>query len=118
MGNGANTLENSFGKFSWAKKKLTDLELKYAQAARFYGWDHEVIMSMEAIVFDKYYRAINVLSCRERLANMTNADWPNMKKEDRRPMFKKISKDAYPSENKKSLKFTAESLRELINGDR
>lgn len=75
---------------------------------------------MEAGVFDEYYRCIEVIESQKQLMNFTANDWPNLKKTKRSELMKTIKKMAYPGflKRKEALKFTAEALKEIINGNR
>ena len=58
--------------------------------ARFYGWTDETIGSMEAIVFNKYFKAIEPLQCEETLLSINSSVFPHMKDDRRKSFFRDL----------------------------
>ena len=84
--------------------------------ASFYGWRHEYLMDMEASTFSNYSKCIEVIEAQQQLVSLTSSDWPNLKTDKRKSIFKEIQKVARPGflVAKKKLEFSPEFLREVI----
>lgn len=55
---------------------------------------------MDSHTASEYLQAMEVLDAQEQLSRMGTADWPNLKKEDRKRIHRKLHKQAYPSTHK------------------
>ena len=82
--------------------------------ARFYQWDLADIKNMNMDEFNSYHEAMTRIEAREHLVSLNLADYPNMKSEDRRKLFKSISDKAYPPKPE-DFKST-EDLARFLNG--
>jgi len=95
--------------------RTTFMEFQLAKMASFYGWTHEYLMGMEAKVFMKYFRTIQVIEAQDQLASFTAHDWPNFKKGIRKEIFGKVEKLAKSVFPRKKVKFTKELLESIVN---
>ena len=69
-----------------------------AQVARFYGWTHDYIRSLEAEVFDQYFKAIEVIRANETLIQLKVSDFPQLDGKQRSKVHAQFSKRANPKE--------------------
>ena len=63
---------------------------------RFYGFNYNELMSMDADIYMMYLIGINQLRNEEMLYDMTICDYPNLKDQGRKDIHKKIYKNAFP----------------------
>jgi hypothetical protein len=80
--------------------------------ARFYGWPPDVIDRLDAYEFATYFKGVEILMARETLENWTANDWPNIKKDKRESMHRKLHRVAYP--DNKPIAMTPETLANFI----
>lgn len=73
--------------------------------ASFYGWSIDYIESLPHGDVVGFYEAITVLEAQMRLVDMNIADYPNMKKEDRRKFYRQMKKIAYPESIQSTVSF-------------
>ena len=57
---------------------------------RFYGWDPWQVENMPVRVFNEYFRAMDVLSAEEQLSGIQIALSPDLKKEKRGELIRKL----------------------------
>jgi len=60
------------------------------------------------------WQAITVIEAQEQLKQMSVADWPNMKKQQRSKVHKELFSKAYPSEVRKKNYITPEQLQKVL----
>jgi hypothetical protein len=53
----------------------------------------------------KYWKAVNVIQAREYLLKMNLADYPSMKKEERKKFYREMKGEAYPVHMQKTLDY-------------
>jgi len=78
-----------------------------ASLARFYGWNDRDISSMPYKRAVMYWRAINILEGRESLVKLNISDYPKMKNDGRKKLFRSLRKEAYPRHLQKTMEFDA-----------
>ena len=85
--------------------------------ARYYGFSHDDLLSMDCQWFNMYYRAITVIEAQEELVGMQRVSYPHLKNKNRKDLHKKYSSLAYPHEKKKFIS-PKELMKELgaLNG--
>ena len=88
-----------------------------AKLAYFYKWSHEYIESLPYRIALEYFEAITVIEAQNFLADLTKADYPNLKKEDRRKIHREMHNKAYPYEEQKPVS-AKEMARILSHGRR
>lgn len=69
---------------------------------RFYGWTAHYVENMEASLAEEYWKAITPIEATEYMAQMKMADFPHLKKEERRKTWKEISKKARLKDDEQS----------------
>lgn len=71
---------------------------------------------MKPRVFRSYLECIGTLEASEQISSFTQTDWPHMKKDKRKEIFKKLKKrvDAFSAPSTEDL--TEELLKEMISG--
>ena len=70
---------------------------------------------MLAVDFSEYNKAIDILEAQSMLVAFTIADYPNMKKEDKKRLHSRVYKTAYPhSVDAKGV--TAQELARMLGG--
>ena len=87
--------------------------------ARFYGFGHDEIESMDYESFLAYVKAIEVLRAKETLMNIQIASFPNAKKEHKDKIHRELMKQVN-SENfdKPKNVLTTEDIARMMNGRR
>lgn len=80
------------------KKKLTtdEFDFKLAKICYFYGWTPQIVEELSAEEVEKFWHLITRLEAQKMLENFTLADWPNMKKDKRASLHRKLHDMAYP----------------------
>lgn len=84
---------------------------------RFYSMQPSELFNLEEITVNQIFQAIPILEAQEQLVNLKNQDFPTMKNEARRKLFKHLNKIAYPvkiKESKKSL--SIDDIAKILNG--
>lgn len=85
--------------------------------ANFYGFSHQQLMEMQADTFHQYWLAITAIEAQDMLKQMQIADYPHLKKEDRKKVYNSIHKQAYPVKPSKEGKMlTSEDIANFLNG--
>ena len=62
----------------------------------FYGWKLQDIYDLTIDQFESFWQAITPIEAQDMLTQFTILDWPNMKKEARQSLHRKIHKQAFP----------------------
>lgn len=74
----------------------------------------EEIETVDSERVESLWQAITVIEAQEQLKQMSIADWPNMKKQQRSKIHKELFKQAYPSEIRKKNYITPEDLGKVL----
>lgn len=83
-----------------------------------YGYTIEYVRSLPESEFIMLLEAANVLQARDKLFQLNASDYPQLKKEPRKKLFKQISKVAFPRDESK-IQSTSEVMNDLarmLNG--
>ena len=67
-----------------------------AKVARFYGFSHNEIESMDAVIFSQYSHAIEPIEAKEILVALKISDFPKLKDQERTRLHREFYKKANP----------------------
>lgn len=86
--------------------------------AHFYSYSIEYVMELDNGTFSMLYEAAQVLTARERLFLLAASDYPHLKKEPRRTIYKDLHKHAFPidNKNKQTTSEVANSIARMLHG--
>lgn len=87
-----------------------------AKLAKYYGVTYDYVLDMTPGDFNNLFEAMEIMEAQQQLRSMVVADWPNLKTERRKQIISDLEKRAKALAPKKKLEFTAEALKDLING--
>ncbi len=74
-----------------------------AKLVWFYGFSHQEFEDMDVPTTSAYWQAINAIEAQEMLKANQSADYPNLKSQAKKKQFKKLRKQAYPTEEKRAI---------------
>jgi hypothetical protein len=67
-----------------------------AKLCYFYGWTPQIVEGFDTDEVEKYWQLITRIEAQEMLKQLTIQDWPNLKKDKRSSLHRKLHRDAYP----------------------
>lgn len=85
-----------------------------ARLARFYGWSPDVIENLDVDRADSYWKCIDVIESREMLMKFTQMDYPHLKDDKRRELFKKFDSKTKVKKSE-TKKITNKELMDILS---